>query len=220
MRTKFKKVIFAFLIFCIAALAGKTSAAQITIGLTAHVDSVSDQYNLLENKIHQGDTITGFYKYDTTTSDTNPSTIYGTYLYPSAPYGVALTIGSLAFETDPLNVKFLVGIANNNQGNDSYSIISYNNLALANDVIVDLISWDLTDNLGAAISTTDLPIIPPDLLKWPFNNLYISGGIGGTPPCYEKTFNIGAEVTSAFLIPEPMSLLLFGLGIALIRNRN
>jgi hypothetical protein len=193
-------------------------AEIIKIGLTGLVDSVTDPYNLLENGIHQNDSITGFYVYDSTTPDTNPLPIYGTYLYASTPYGISLTITSVTFQTDPLNVNFLVSIANDNQGNDSYSIISYNNLTLANGVTVDNLSWDLVDNLGIAISTTDLPVTPPDLSKWPFNNLYIFGGVGGTPPCFDEAFHIQGHITSAYLIPEPATFFLPALGGLLLKT--
>jgi hypothetical protein len=206
---------------CLVLLFSFTPAQAeiIKIGFTGLVDSVTDPCNLLENGVHQNDPITGFYIYDSTTPDTNPLPIYGTYSYSGAPYGISLTIVSVTFQTDPLNVNFSVSVANDNQGNDSYSIISYNNLTLVNGVIVDNLSWDLVDNLGTAISTTDLPITPPDLSKWPFNNLYIYGGIGGTPPCFDEPFQINGHVTSVYLVPEPATLLLVGIGGLFLRKR-
>jgi hypothetical protein len=194
-------------------------AEIITIGLTGLVDNVNDPCNLLGGGVTEGAQITGFYIYDSTTPDTNPLPIYGTYSHSSAPYGISLTIVSVIFQTDPLKVKFSVGVANDNQGNDSYSIISYNNLTLANGVTVDNLSWDLVDNLGTAISTTDLPITPPDLSKWPFNDLYIFGGIGGTPPCFDEPFQINGHVTSVYLVPEPATLILLVTGGLLLNRR-
>ncbi len=184
------------------------------------VDSVSDQYNLLENQIYQGYAITGFYVYDSSTPNSSPWPLYeGSYLYTTAPYGMSLTVGGVTFQTDPLNTRFLVGIANDNQGNDSYSVISYNNLALGMNVLLNPLSWGLTDNLGIAISSTDLPVLPPDLSRWPFNNLYILGGTGGTAPCYDKPFWINGHVTSDYLIPEPASLCLLAFGELFLRKK-
>jgi len=219
MRTKFKKIIFAFLIFCIAALAANSSAAIITIGIEATINSVDDYYNLLEGKVHVGSTITGTYTYDTSTIDTNPISTLGDYLHSAPPCGVVLNLEDLVFSTDFEDVGFFVGIANNHQGNDGYWINSFNNINLYNNVEVDSILWQLDDLSGIALSSTTLPMTAPILSDWDYNTLGIGGGIGGTAPCYDKTFGIYAEVTSAFLIPEPISLFIFGFGLLTIRFR-
>jgi len=219
------KFVFAVLFFCIGGLVGRADAALITIGLTAQVDNVSDPYNLLENKIHVGDTITGFYTYDSTPDSIEYYPDTRGYLYLGSHYGMTLMDNGITFQTDHTNVNFVIGVSNDSQGNDGYSAGSKYNLmlinnVLANDVILNMFFWQLTDNFGAAISTTDLPVTPPDLSKWPFNNLHISGGANdGTAPYYDKPFWINGHVTAVSLIPEPASLcfLAFG-GLILCRN--
>jgi hypothetical protein len=214
--------ITAFIFFIIPMVC---QAEIIKIGLTGVVDNVSDPYNLLGNQIHQGDTITGFYVYDSTTPDTNPLSIVGEYWHSGEPYGIVLTAGTITFQTNPLqtnplNGRFLVDIINDSQGNDSYGVGSRNNLKLANGTIVDSLSWGLTDNFGVAISSTDLPVTPPDLSKWPFNSLYIRGGADdGTAPCYDKPFFVDGHVTSDYLIPEPVSLCLLAFGALFLRRK-
>jgi hypothetical protein len=206
-------------------LAANSSAAIITIGIEATVNYLNDNDNLLEGKVAIGSIITGTYTYDTDTPDTNPASDIGNYLHYSPPCGILLVVGGFNFMSDPSNTNFGVGITDNYQGlmQDNYGLGSHNNLPLSNEVLVDYISWSLSDYSGTALSSTALSTTAPILSDWDYdyNILTMAGGIGGISPCYDKTFYIEAEVISAVLIPEPISLLLFGLGtIAIIRNRN
>ena len=209
-------------VLCVALAPAR--AEIIKIGLTARVDSVVDSYNLLDGKIQGGDTIMGFYTYDSIPDSIEYYPDTRGYLYLGSPYGMTLMDNGITFQTDYANVNFVIGISNDSQGNDGYSAGSKNNLMLVDnvptsDIILDTFFWQLTDNFGVAISTTDLPVTPPDLSKWPFNNLHISGGIGGTAPCYDKPFGIDGHVTSAYLIPEPLSLGLLGFGSLFLRRK-
>jgi hypothetical protein len=217
MKKKLAITLFAILVLC--AFSFNTSASIITIGIEATVNGVNDSRNLLEGKVTVGSTITGFYIYDSLAQDEYPEMLdWSVYRFATNPYGISLTVGDTTFQTDPANINLTIGISNDFQNEDGYGVGSRNNLMLANGTIVDKISWDLIDNLGTAISNTDLPVIPPDLSKWSLNNLVISGGIGGNYPIYEKSFAINAQVTSAYLIPEPVSLMLFGFGLLVLRK--
>jgi len=198
-------------------------AEQIKIGFTGQVDYVGDSYNLLGNSVHQGDAITGFYIYDSATLDSEPSIYDGVYEYKSTPYGILLTIGGLTFQTDLTNVDFVISVENNYYGelHDYYGVTSYNNLQLNNGVSIDRLHWQLDDYPGNALSSDALPTIPPDLSQWQYNDLSISGGMYPFPPSGEKTlFGISGHITSVWPIPEPASLLLFGLGGLLLRKRS
>jgi len=187
-------------------------AVLITIEIEAVVDSVTDDGNYLEGQISPGDTITGWYIYDTSTLDTNPSPNGGHYEHYTLPSGIFLSVGGFDFETDPANVNFLVEIENDHPPEDNYFLLSPNNTTLPNGTSVNEISWWLNDPTGSALSSDALPTIAPVLEDWQSNTLIISGPGGHGPG-----FGIWAHVTSA--VPEPASIILLGLGGLLIRKR-
>jgi hypothetical protein len=199
-------------------------AELIKIGLTGLVDYVDDPYNLLENGVHQNDSITGFYIYDSATPDSNPQSHVGEYVYSTAPFGISLTVGGLTFQTDLTNVDFRISVVNGIEsggGGDQYFVGSSNNLFFNNNVYIELLSWQLTDYSYTAISSTELPVVPPNLFAWQSgNDLDILGGLGGTPPCFDEPFDIRGHVTSVYLIPEPATILLLATGALLLKRRS
>lgn len=215
-----KKVlgVLATILLCCVCLPAR--ADLITIRIEATVNYVSDYCNLLEGKVSVGSIITGTYTYDTSTPDTNPSSQVSEYWYYSSPCGINWNVGGIIFNTDPTNTKFVVGIANDyiDHPGDGYWISSSNNSSLDNGVQVDSIAWQLDNYSGTALSSTALPITAPILSDWDNNIIRINGGVGGIPSCYEKTFNINAQVFSAVLIPEPMSILFFSFALLALRK--
>lgn len=192
-------------------------AALITIEIEAVVDSVEDRGpgdGYLEGKIKAGDMIRGFYVYESTTPDSSPlDPVQGNYWNYALPAGIALTVGGFNFMTDPFNIVFHVAIRNNIPpgGEDGYAIVSYNNLPLFNAAPVDYISWQLEDPTGSALSTDALPATGPVLYDWgPVYCLRLEA---------DRAYIINATVTSAVVIPEPASVLLFALGGFLLRKR-
>ncbi len=188
----------------------KAEAYPVTIYIEAEVDTVDDTGNYLEGKISPGDIITGYYTYESTTADTNPSVNVGDYEHYISPYGIFLSVGGFNFQTDLTSVNFLVELVNNNAGLDAYLLLSYNNLALSNGTLLDIISWQLDDSTEIALSSDALPTNAPILADWQFNHLRIEG---------EKSnlFNINAHVTSA--VPEPATIVLFCIGALFLKKR-
>jgi hypothetical protein len=184
----------------------------VTIYIEAVVDTVDDSGNYLEGKISPGSLITGYYIYESTTPDTNPSLYVGDYEHYTPPYGISLTVGGFEFKTNPLNVDFLLEIINDYTSgglHDAYGLISYNNLPLYNGTSVNEISWWLTDTSATALSSTDLPSTAPSLDDWQsIVGLRLEG---------DKTFLIDAHVTSA--VPEPATILLLATGALLLKRR-
>jgi len=210
MRKKIPKILV--LLFLVPAMC---HATVIHIGFTGLVDQVDDPYNLLENGVQEDASISGFYMYDLETTDSTPELTWnGLYEHTTVPYGMSLTIGEITFQTDSSGVDFKVTIENNfNDTEDGYRITSYNNLPL-DDLYIDRLSWFLDDYSGEAISSIELPDAPPVLTAWQSNTLIITG------PSGSETFEITGRVTDVWLIPEPTTLFLFGLGGLLLRKRN
>jgi hypothetical protein len=190
------------------------SAEIVTIGLSAEITYITPHDEWLNEQFDIGDVITGVYRYDSSTPDSFPSNPRsGVYQYYTAPYGIYLSAGDFAFQTDPVNVDFFVGIYDRPDG-DNYLLRSYSNLPLPNDLIVWHISWQLDDYSGTALSSDMLPTTPPVLEDWEYDSgLMIQLGDKGG-------LTLGAEVSSVELVPEPSTLLLLAFGgLAVLRRR-
>jgi hypothetical protein len=181
------------------------NGALITIEIEAAVDGVSDEGNYLEGKIKVGDIITGFYTYDSSVTRLPGER----YEFDSVPCGVFLSVGGFEFATDSSTVDFEMGIGNDLSWGDTYFFISFNNLRLSNDALVDGISWSLKDSTGTALSTDTLPTIAPILDQWADNRLRLHGERG--------MYIVDATVTWA--IPEPLTVLFLGLGGLFLRKQ-
>jgi len=197
---------------CLLALVAPLANAElVTINIEGVVDTVEDDGYCLEDQIHVGDIITGWYTYDTATPDTNPSTNGADYWHYSPPCGIFLTVGGFEFRTDSANVNVLIEIVDNYPPDDDYLLRSYNNLSLSNGSLVDHISWWLYDPTGTALSSDDLSTTPPVLENWNLNDLTIYGERVG--------YLIHGHVTSA--IPEPATIFLLVVGACVaLRKRS
>lgn len=207
MERKRKVMVLSAAILCgLVFWSTPTEAALITIEIEAVVDSVSDEGNYLEGRVGVGDIITGWYTYESTTPETNPSPNVGDYEHFVSPYGIFLSVGGFDFQTDPANMNFLVEIIDDSISgglHDSYIVRSYGNLPLSNGASVDHISWILTDSSASALSSDALPTTAPILDEWQsVFGLRLHGERAG--------YIIDATVTRA--IPEPVTVLLLGFG--------
>ena len=186
----------------------------VTITIEAVVDTVDDSGNYLEGQISPGSLITGYYTYESTTPDSAPENWLGKYEHLQTPYGITLEVGGFRFETNPNAVDFTIYISNDRISpmGDIYNIVSNNNSTLSNGVDVGWMYWQLDDRSGQAISNTNLPLTAPILEDWLDGNVLLIEGIPR-----QTDFIINAHVTSA--IPEPATILLFGLGALLLKKR-
>jgi hypothetical protein len=208
----------AALLMVLAAGGATALAAPVGIDLTATVTAVDDFMGLLGGALKMGDTLTVKYVFDSATTDSSALTYYGAYSHQSAPYGLVVRGGGLVFQTNPANVRFLIGIGNNSS-HDVYQICSYNNLPLSGGVVCGNILWQLDDFSGTATDSDALLATAPSLGAYnDGNNFLILGGTQEDP----GLFGIQATVTSATLasdpydplLPEPATLSLLGLGLA------
>lgn len=139
---------------------------NISVSITAVVETVSDPGQLLGNAIQPGDVISGVYTYALGARDSNSLRNVGDYQYTSAPYGIRIDAGGFVFQTDPQNVNFLLEVVNNLNGTDNYVLHSYNNTSLSSGAPVDHISWQLDDPTQTALKNDALPKTAPILADW------------------------------------------------------
>ena len=207
------KKVAAIIITVLMLANGSTLRAEIiTIAIEATVDWVDDPCNVFEGNITPGDIVTGTYKYDSETSDSNPLSTVGHYWHYDSPFGVSLSVGGFDFRNDPCNVNFVIGITNDHGPleRDGYVLQSYYNLPLSNGVPVGHISWQLDDDSGQALSSIELPITAPILSDWdqPFGLSFET----------QRQFFVRSYVTSAVVIPEPVSIIAFGYAFMVLRK--
>jgi len=213
---KMKTKVIITILFLLACIQ-PANAYLVTIQIEAVVDSVTDDGpddGYLDGLISPGDIITGWYIFESTTIDTNPSSQVGDYFHYSSPYGIFLTVGGFNFETNSSDVRFLLEMVNDSTSgglHDSYGLISYNNLSLYNGTSTDEISWWLRDSSATALSSDALFTTAPNLDEWQsIIGLRIYGERG--------EYGIDATVTSA--VPEPTTIALLGLGCLLLKKRS
>lgn len=89
---------------CLVLEAPAAFAAKITVELTGHVTQITDPSNLLGGQVSVGQPMSGSYSYDTSVaeeSDTLWTPEWARYPQSSTQASLALTVGTLAFESDP-----------------------------------------------------------------------------------------------------------------------
>jgi hypothetical protein len=195
-----------------------THAAIIKVEIQATITGIMDQANILGSSVSVGDEITGWYAYD---APALPSEIFGNaawYTFNSVPYGMFFTVGGFNFETDINNSCLEVGVQNNNPDLDIFSLTSMNNISVSG-MPIDSINWQLDDYTMLALDSYDLPIEAPVLTNWSYNYLRIDGTTEYINPVDKKSLGIQAVVTSAVLVPEPITIFLLATGSIAIRFR-
>lgn len=180
---------------------------DVTVRLVAKVTRVGRPIAGLTVKV--GDRITGSYKYNTRTPDTqrsNPKV--GDYMHRQAAYGISLRVNGVDIKTDPAAVQFLIELVNDSApdvsgtSHDHYLLRSYKNTSSLARLKVSHISWQLDDPTHSNLSTKKLTGLHPKLSNWksPFG-LTVTGcdvaSVDETGECREsEELLFRAEVTS------------------------
>jgi hypothetical protein len=142
---------------------------DVTLFLSAKVESVDDRAHLLGGAVAPGDTITGCYTYNPNAADENDFPGVSDYRHGTRPYGINLKAGHYYFRTNPDSVDFLIELVNDHySGNDNYLLRSYHNISEPALPLgyVDHIAWQLDDTTMKALSSDRLTAEPPVLADW------------------------------------------------------
>lgn len=198
-------------------------AVPIIIEISGEVTSITSEYiDPLTDSIHVGDTFTGTYTYNTSTTDSDSSLQRGSYVHNS-PYGVNISLGGYDFSTGATHTGgFVVVIEDDiiiNETRDTYYIESSVNNALPSGFADYSIEWVISDSTHTALSSTDLPTTAPFLIDWDWYRFDVGGWEYVPEGDYFKGFYIQGIVTEAIVIPEPATLFLTMMGIFLVMRR-
>ena len=202
------KQLFILIVGVVLAIGAVCHAELITIEISGNITSAGGSG--LPGTIHAGDIFTGIYTYDSLTLDSDAEPNRGYYQH-SSPYGFRIFLGGYEFKTAADN-GFAMRIWNNftnplGRSYDWYRVESIGVVPLP-DIEYYQFHWDLENNTQNALSSEDLPITAPILNDWDRNSFQISSG---------NSFLIDGTVTQAEIIPEPLSITLFGLGGLFLR---
>ena len=188
---------------------GFAVAAPITFGYTVVVTDIDPLFAGPLNSlgVFVGGTITGSYTLESTTPGAGSSPSI-TYDFAVVDADAAIGGYGLTFDPTPGGDNF-VTIIDNPGGPDWYSVT----MPVSDSPQVGVprlhLVLSLVDSDGDAFSTTAITLVPPDLSKFE-SNLFglLEGGTGG--------LYLEGTVTSLFLVPEPSSVLLLGVGVAAV----
>ena len=235
MRT-FVSVILVAIVALLISNNQPASATIITVEVEGVVDSIGTYFGFdLDGSVSIGTPMSGFCTYDTDTPDyLDSDDSRGAYPLIS----ISMTIGNYTFTHNPMSSKwssFYVRTYSAISGSAVYSAGSpesrFEGTITVNGIpkSYDDLSWYISQFVIMELSTSSSEQIPtdalPDLDSWPDISVFdlerkFLAVFGKEPGDNTGSFEIGGEVTSATVIPEPATLLLLGLGsLALLTKR-
>jgi len=160
---------------------GQSAVAQTaTFEITATVYDVMDPDGALNGGVNFGDQITGTYTIDLSAPDNDPGLEFAYYQLSAQPpttpqQGFDLLLNNFSFKSDPANSWFMLDLYVMNSYSDQFGLGSWGNVPLSNGASVDDIYLDLYDSTGTALTNTDLSAIAPDVSKFEYHDIHMSG---------------------------------------------
>lgn len=134
----------------------------------------ADSYGfVLDGSITEGTPLIGFYRFESTTPDSNADPTVGDYYHTDFPAEMTVKLGNYVFRTDPQQRNVLIEIVNR-PGDDDYQVSSQNTIC-SPPLPVYALSWQLIDPAGTHWTNDALPTVPPDLQRFFHNDLSVFG---------------------------------------------
>jgi hypothetical protein len=166
-----------------------------------------------------GTPVTGWYCFNTNSPDFNPNTkLIQTYSIGN-PYGFKIVINGITFSTDNASMLF----SNDNSGEDRYQVNatglpltpsgSFSGSENMNNISGTLMLVDNSQRYFPG-SEVFVPMTTPSLSQFDYTKIRFSADISSTWDLY-----FTAQITELTAIPEPGTILLLGLGAALLRRK-
>ena len=146
-------------------------AEQIVVGFTATIFYIDDFCLCVPETITIGDTLIGYYAYESPAVDTNPDPKTGHYLYSTAPSRLVVYVDGYKLASDPDNVDISLTVHDSldtgSGPRDRYVFSSWSNEVAPFDgdapTRMFVTFWDATLQ---ALSDDSLPTSPPDFSIW------------------------------------------------------
>lgn len=197
---------------------GAARAEEVAVALSGQLTAVDDRGDLLAGNAIVGQTFSGEYVFDSAAVDTNPDPTIGDYRFTTWPYGIAFSVGTLDFQSNPDSTNLLIQMVNDFASTlDGFIVRSLNNLTLPNGLVIENITWQLDDTTMTAIDSDALLSAAPVLTDWQQPVGVLIAGCNAAAfdgfSCVEDPaggkyiFTIRGVVTSATLVGPTLSTL-------------
>jgi hypothetical protein len=206
----------------VLALGARTAVAvPITFGFTGTITFFEEDYEqppselMFDGSIAPGVAFSGEYTFDSDAVGVpsgNPDILLR-YFQSGVPFGAHLEVGNYRFDWDNLRITVIDSIT------DIYDVVGVQDGAIQGPIPPPFSFWGVEmegrwhDDDGAILSSTQLPLLPPPLSAFEKRELFVLGYIDYSP-VQDGNFTIIGTVETLFLVPEPGTALLLGLGLA------
>src|SRR5262245_37188664 len=198
----------AFLFLC----AGPARSEQITVGFTATVFFIDDFCGCIPNAIDIGDTVLGYYIYESPAIDTNPDPKMGRYLYSTPPNRLVVYLDEYKFQSNESNVNIEFTVSDSldigSGPRDRYRFTSWSNTTTIPDNPTTRLWVYFDDESLQALDDDSLPLSPPDLDIW--SDSHALGMLGAVWGIYANIISTQSGHPTAVQQSAP--------GLPLVRN--
>jgi hypothetical protein len=165
-------------------------ADEVIVNVTAVVTVVDDAFCQCITTVETGDTLVGYYVYDSELTDADPDTTYGLYLGGEVPHIICFYHKNHTFSSDPSDPNLRITVENPG-GQDDFTIQNYTNNVtdpFQPWLNLYLIYMLFSDATGQALTSDSLLTSAPEFAAYDYRRILIVGG--------DLEWSIRAEVIS------------------------